>query len=60
MKYRNYDESSEDDIVEDFDLLRRYVPHANDNPSCYECGGTTRRSGSCFTCEYCGETTGCG
>jgi ribonucleoside-diphosphate reductase alpha chain len=24
------------------------------------CGGTTRRAGSCYVCERCGSTTGCG
>lgn len=26
---------------------------------CSFCGGTLRPTGSCFTCETCGETTGC-
>lgn len=31
-----------------------------ETPACTLCGGETRRSGSCFCCQECGETTGCG
>jgi ribonucleoside-diphosphate reductase alpha chain len=31
-----------------------------DGPPCINCGSLTQRSGSCFTCCSCGETTGCG
>lgn len=27
---------------------------------CRSCGGITRRTGSCYTCTGCGDTTGCG
>lgn len=27
---------------------------------CGFCGGATARAGTCFTCQSCGETTGCG
>jgi ribonucleoside-diphosphate reductase alpha chain len=30
-----------------------------DAPPCPECGGITRRSGSCYLCASCGSTTGC-
>ena len=30
-----------------------------DNKICYNCGGITVRSGSCYVCTSCGETTGC-
>lgn len=33
---------------------------ANDVPSCRNCGCLTRRNGSCFICENCGASTGCG
>jgi hypothetical protein len=29
-------------------------------PDCGFCGDTTQRTGSCFTCVSCGQTTGCG
>lgn len=29
-------------------------------PACWKCQQPTVRSGSCFTCQSCGETTGCG
>ena len=31
-----------------------------DGPPCRACGMLTRRSGSCYVCSSCGETTGCG
>ncbi len=54
-----YDEDFEGDL-DRLPVVERYLARASDNPSCYECGGTTRRTGSCYVCEYCGETTGCG
>ena len=30
-----------------------------DGPPCTNCGSLTRRSGTCYLCETCGETTGC-
>ncbi|MCX6637900.1 MAG: vitamin B12-dependent ribonucleotide reductase, partial [Acidobacteria bacterium] len=31
-----------------------------DAPLCSECGGLMTRSGSCYKCENCGGTSGCG
>ncbi len=31
-----------------------------DGPPCSKCGTLTQKSGSCYTCPECGETTGCG
>jgi len=31
-----------------------------DGPACVYCGGLTFRQGSCYVCNSCGETTGCG
>jgi ribonucleoside-diphosphate reductase alpha chain len=31
-----------------------------DGPPCNACGGITTRSGKCYTCTACGDTTGCG
>jgi ribonucleoside-diphosphate reductase alpha chain len=30
-----------------------------DSPPCHNCGGLTKRSGSCHVCTNCGETSGC-
>lgn len=30
-----------------------------DGPPCGSCGGITRRNGSCYLCNGCGQTTGC-
>jgi len=30
-----------------------------DGPSCPYCGGLTQKSGTCYLCKTCGETTGC-
>lgn len=30
------------------------------SPPCSICGGLTKRSGACYVCTTCGETTGCG
>lgn len=32
----------------------------SDSPPCKVCGGLTKRSGACYVCMNCGETTGCG
>ena len=32
----------------------------DDGPACKSCGSLTRRNGSCFACNNCGATTGCG
>lgn len=32
----------------------------SDAPPCPSCGGITTRSGSCYRCDNCGTTTGCG
>jgi ribonucleoside-diphosphate reductase alpha chain len=29
-------------------------------PACTQCGGMMQRTGSCYTCSSCGNTTGCG
>lgn len=29
-------------------------------PPCHRDGGPTQKTGSCYTCLLCGETTGCG
>jgi ribonucleoside-diphosphate reductase alpha chain len=29
-------------------------------PACNQCGGMMQRTGSCYTCSSCGNTTGCG
>jgi ribonucleoside-diphosphate reductase alpha chain len=29
-------------------------------PACSNCGGMMQRTGSCYTCSSCGNTTGCG
>jgi ribonucleoside-diphosphate reductase alpha chain len=29
-------------------------------PACEQCGGMMQRTGSCYTCSSCGNTTGCG
>jgi len=29
-------------------------------PACAQCGGMMQRTGSCYTCSSCGNTTGCG
>jgi ribonucleoside-diphosphate reductase alpha chain len=29
-------------------------------PACQNCGGMMQRTGSCYTCSSCGNTTGCG
>jgi ribonucleoside-diphosphate reductase alpha chain len=29
-------------------------------PACQQCGGMMQRTGSCYTCSSCGNTTGCG
>lgn len=29
-------------------------------PDCVKDGGPTQKTGSCYTCLLCGETTGCG
>ena len=36
------------------------VSNAYDGPPCRVCGNLTKRSGSCYVCGACGETTGCG
>lgn len=33
---------------------------ADSGPACAFCGNATARKGTCFTCQSCGETTGCG
>lgn len=30
-----------------------------DAPACKNCGGLTKRSGSCYCCTQCGDTSGC-
>ena len=32
----------------------------SDAPTCYNCGSIMIRSGSCYKCANCGETSGCG
>ena len=32
----------------------------SDSPSCRDCGGIMTRSGSCYRCGNCGESSGCG
>ena len=34
--------------------------HHKTGPLCIFCGNTTQRSGSCYICTTCGQTTGCG
>ncbi len=29
-------------------------------PACSQCGGMMQRTGSCYTCSFCGANTGCG
>jgi ribonucleoside-diphosphate reductase alpha chain len=29
-------------------------------PACSNCGGMMQRTGACYTCSSCGNTTGCG
>lgn len=31
-----------------------------DGPPCMWCNAPSRKTGSCYTCIACGETTGCG
>lgn len=31
-----------------------------DGPPCTRCGNITKRAGSCYVCQSCGDTTGCG
>jgi hypothetical protein len=31
-----------------------------DGPTCANCGGLTQRTGACYTCVVCGDSTGCG
>jgi len=45
-----YDEVNFSDVRTDF----------GDNQPCHNCGGIAIRAGSCYTCQSCGETTGCG
>lgn len=37
-----------------------FGPVVADAPVCSECGGLMTRAGSCFKCENCGGTSGCG
>ena len=37
-----------------------FGPVVADAPACTECGGLMTRSGSCYKCENCGGTSGCG
>jgi len=51
----DYDPDEERDVlmeVMDRDMRDKYG-------TCSFCDGTLRPTGSCFTCESCGETTGC-
>lgn len=32
----------------------------NKGPDCIWCNAPTQKTGTCFTCVACGETTGCG
>lgn len=36
------------------------VASTYDAPLCVNCGNQTQRSGACYACPVCGETTGCG
>lgn len=40
-------------------LLRPIFIHTLTNPPCVICTGPTQRSGSCFVCLSCGQTTSC-
>jgi len=37
-----------------------FAPVADDAPLCSECGSIMTRNGSCYKCENCGGTSGCG
>ncbi len=37
-----------------------FSPVVADAPVCAECGGLMKRSGSCYSCDNCGTTSGCG
>ena len=41
-------------------LLAMTAPPVAAGLPCAFCGGATQRAGTCFTCQSCGETTGCG
>lgn len=56
-------ETSGDGARELYAILpeRDPTPRADaSGPPCPECGGLTRRAGTCHLCETCGSTTGCG
>jgi ribonucleoside-diphosphate reductase alpha chain len=37
-----------------------FAPVVADEPLCAECGGLMTRAGSCYRCDNCGATSGCG
>jgi len=37
-----------------------FGPAVEDAPVCSECGGLMTRAGTCYKCENCGSTSGCG
>lgn len=41
-------------------MVERPRPSTDDEGLCFNCGGLTRRTGTCHTCTECGSTTGCG
>jgi ribonucleotide reductase alpha subunit len=51
---------SEKELKESLPAKQTDVFVESENPSCAFCSGSTIRSGTCFVCETCGSTTGCG
>ncbi len=39
--------------------LEKSAALKSDSPTCVKCGGLMTRTGSCYTCTECGETSGC-
>lgn len=54
-------EEKEDHTSEEVEHVEKNVSaNEYDAPLCSNCGNQTQRSGSCYACTVCGETTGCG
>jgi len=62
LEFLNEKEDDEDDEDEEFEVTKLQIAAKDlgfDGPPCTKCGGATMRSGSCYCCTSCGETSGC-
>ena len=54
-----YDPETKDDAVKGEPIPVVDISSSFDGPPCTNCGALTKRSGVCYVCSNCGETTGC-